>query len=52
VVGIGGITPARVAGVIAAGAAGVAVLRGVWEAEDVPAAVAGYLLAIAEARHA
>lgn len=34
VVAIGGVTPERAAEAVAAGAAGVAVLRGVWEARD------------------
>lgn len=38
VVAIGGVTPERAADTIAAGAAGVAVLRGVWEARDPVAA--------------
>lgn len=41
-VAIGGIDPARVAEVRAAGAAAVAVLRGVWAADDVAAAVERY----------
>lgn len=41
-IGIGGITPERVPEVRAAGAAGVAVLSGVWSAGDPAAAVAGY----------
>jgi thiamine-phosphate pyrophosphorylase len=44
-VAIGGITPERVGEVAAAGAAGVAVLRGVWEAERVGEAVEAYLAA-------
>lgn len=44
-VGIGGITPARAPGVRRAGAAGVAVLRGVWEANEPGGAVRGYLQA-------
>lgn len=42
-VGIGGITPARVAEVCAAGAVGVAVLSGVWDADDPTRAVRSYL---------
>lgn len=42
-VAIGGVTPARVAEVRAAGAWGVAVQRGVWEAPDPLAAVDAYL---------
>jgi thiamine-phosphate diphosphorylase len=43
VVGVGGITPERVAAVRAAGAAGVAVIRGVWDAPDPVAAVGIFL---------
>lgn len=43
VIAIGGITPPRVAHVAAAGAAGVAVLGGVWHAADPAAAVDEYL---------
>ena len=43
VIAIGGITPERVAEVLAAGAHGVAVLSGVWSAADPEAAVQGYL---------
>ncbi|NNL29833.1 MAG: thiazole tautomerase TenI, partial [Gemmatimonadetes bacterium] len=49
VVAIGGIEPSRVDEVVGAGAAGVAVLRGVW---DVPApedAVRDYISALAHA---
>lgn len=42
-VGIGGITPERVGGVLAAGAKGVAVIRGVWNAENPRDAVRAYL---------
>jgi thiamine-phosphate diphosphorylase len=42
-VGIGGVTPERVADVRAAGAAGVAVLSGVWGHADPASAVARYL---------
>jgi thiamine-phosphate diphosphorylase len=42
-VAIGGVTRARVAEVRAAGAAGVAVLSGVWADDDPTAAAAGYL---------
>lgn len=42
-VGIGGVTPDRVEPVLEAGAWGVAVLRGVWSAEDPVEAVWGYL---------
>ena len=40
---IGGITPERVAEVVAAGAGGVAVVSGIWGAADPGAAVLGYL---------
>jgi thiamine-phosphate pyrophosphorylase len=42
-IAIGGVTPARVAEARDAGAAGVAVIRGVWDAPDPAAAVAEYL---------
>lgn len=42
-VGIGGIRPSRVSEVLAAGAVGVAVLGGVWNAEDPGAATRHYL---------
>lgn len=45
VVGIGGVTPDRVAAVREAGGAGVAVMRGVWDAPDPAAAVDRYLYA-------
>jgi thiamine-phosphate diphosphorylase len=48
VVAIGGITPERVASVLATGAHGVAVLGGVWRAERPVDAVARYLVAIGE----
>lgn len=53
-VGIGGITPDRVAAVLASGGHGVAVLRGVWAPPGgSPArAVRGYLQALDEARQA
>jgi thiamine-phosphate diphosphorylase len=44
-VGIGGITPERVAGVRAAGARGIAVLRGVWDDPSPGRAVERYLTA-------
>lgn len=44
-IGIGGITPERVGEVRAAGAHGVAVLRGVWDAPDPAGAVREYLAA-------
>ena len=43
VLGIGGVTPARVSDILAAGAHGVAVIRSVWDAEDSGAAVAELL---------
>lgn len=43
VIAIGGVTPARVAEARDAGAAGVAVIRGVWDAPDPSAAVSEYL---------
>jgi thiamine-phosphate pyrophosphorylase len=46
VVGIGGIDPASVAGVLGAGAYGVAVVRGVWNARDPATAVRRYVEAI------
>ena len=46
VIGIAGITPERVASVIEAGAHGVAVLSGVWRAEEAAEAVAMYLDAL------
>ncbi len=45
VVGIGGITPERVPLLRRGGAAGVAVLRGVWNAEDPAGAVESFLVA-------
>ena len=45
-IGIGGITPARVPQTVAAGAHGVAVLRGVWNAEEPLRAMMGYLDAL------
>jgi len=48
IVAIGGMTPERVTEVVAAGAWGVAVLSGVWQAEDVAAAVRLYLQALAD----
>lgn len=44
-VGIGGVTPERVSEVRGAGAMGVAVIRGIWNAPDPAAAVAAYLRA-------
>lgn len=46
VIAIGGITPARVAGALAAGAHGVAVLGGVWNDNDPAAGARGYLNAL------
>jgi thiamine-phosphate diphosphorylase len=46
VVAIGGIDPARVPEVLAAGAHGVAVVRGVWDARDAAKAVTKYLEAM------
>lgn len=46
VVGIGGITPQRVREVVRAGAAGVAVVRGVWDTGDPARAVSSYLDAL------
>lgn len=48
VIAIGGITPARVAEVVAAGAAGVAVLGGIWHEPDPVAAADRYLRALEE----
>ncbi len=50
VVGIGGITPENAGAVIAAGASGVAMMRGVTEAEDVESAVRAYVKIIEGAR--
>lgn len=47
-IGIGGITPERVAEVVGAGARGVAVLRGVWEVADPAEALEGYLQRLGE----
>lgn len=49
VLAIGGVTPERVAEVTAAGAWGVAVIRGVWDAPDPQEAVGRYLHALAGA---
>lgn len=46
--GIGGVTPERVARVLAAGGRGVAVVSGVWASEDPARAVERYLQALAE----
>lgn len=43
VIGIGGIGPAEVRGVVSAGAYGVAAIRGIWHAEDPGEAVRHYL---------
>lgn len=50
VLAIGGVTPERVAEVLAAGAYGVAVVRGVWRAPDPTVATRAYLEALAAAR--
>lgn len=50
VVAIGGVMPERVAEVMAAGAWGVAVLGGVWNADDPVARAGEYLAALAAAR--
>ncbi|HEX6135064.1 MAG TPA: thiamine phosphate synthase [Longimicrobiales bacterium] len=49
VIAIGGITPARAAEVAAAGAAGIAVLGGVWRAPDAVAAATAYARSVGEA---
>ncbi len=46
VVGIGGVTPERAAIVLASGAHGVAVIRGIWDAPSPPDAVQAYLDAV------
>lgn len=46
VLAVGGVTPARAAEAVAAGAWGVAVIRGVWQAEDPSHAAAEYLQAM------
>lgn len=46
VIAVGGITPERVGGVLAAGAAGVAAIRGAWDDRDVVEAVKRYLRAL------
>ncbi|HEX6306780.1 MAG TPA: thiamine phosphate synthase [Longimicrobiales bacterium] len=48
VIAIGGITPARAAEVAAAGAAGIAVLGGVWRARDAVAAATEYAQCVRE----
>lgn len=48
VIAIGGITPERVAEVLAAGAHGVAAIRALWDAVDVAAAAAAFLDALPE----
>lgn len=48
-VAIGGVTPQRVAGILAAGAHGVAVLSGIWASEEPSSAVRDYLDALREA---
>ncbi len=52
IVAIGGIDPERVPEVLAAGAYGVAVVRGVWDAPDAPGAVRRYRQAIEDGREA
>ncbi len=52
VIGIGGIDPAKAAEVRGAGAWGVAVVRGVWEAPDPAAEVEGYLNELENGRDA
>ena len=49
VVGIGGVTPERVAAVLASGAHGVAAIRGIWDAPSPPDAVQAYLDAVERA---
>jgi thiamine-phosphate diphosphorylase len=46
VLAIGGVSPARAAGALGAGAHGVAVLSGVWDEEDPAAATATYVEAV------
>lgn len=46
VLAIGGVTPERARAAVGAGAWGVALIRGVWHAEDPAAAVVGYLEAL------
>jgi thiamine-phosphate diphosphorylase len=46
ILAIGGVTPKRVAGLLAAGAHGVAVLRGVWDSPEPGQAVREYLEAM------
>lgn len=43
VIAIGGITPARVSSVLAAGASGIAVMSGIWEAADPVETVKAYI---------
>lgn len=50
VLAIGGVTPGRVHNVLEAGAAGVAVIRGVWDAPDPAEAVRRYLEELARGR--
>ena len=47
-VGIGGVTPERVAEVLGAGGYGVAVIRGIWCADDPNRALGEYLSALGE----
>lgn len=48
VIAIGGVTPVRAAEARAAGAAGVAVVRGIWEATDPAEAASEYLASMSE----
>ena len=48
-IAIGGLTPARTAGALEAGADGVAAIRALWEAEDPAAAVRAFLAALRRA---
>ena len=45
-IGIGGVTPERVAQVLASGGHGVAAIRGIWDAPSPPDAVQAYLDAV------
>lgn len=49
VIGIGGVTPGRIAELAAAGAHGAAVLGGIWRAADAAAAAAAYVEAVRSA---
>jgi thiamine-phosphate diphosphorylase len=50
VIAIGGVQPEHVAGLLAQGAYGIAVIRGIWHADDAPAAAREYLSAYDAAR--